>query len=167
MSDKREVKVGDRVTTDNPIMGECVVIARRNTSLWVESACGQLATVDETDCRPVPKPFAEVRPLPSYSDEDGIFVAGDLLVSTINNQFGTARNHTRQTLQGGKGEVMSEPTQKEMEAMFLKSKLPLSGVNWDFFVEGVLGVEPPDQYMPPEVHKAYQAGREAATKGAK
>lgn len=59
---------------------------------------------------------------------------------------------------------MNEPTQKEMEELFLASKLAVNSVNWEFFVEGVIGLEPPGRYMPPEVHMAYQAGRDAIAK---
>ena len=55
-----------------------------------------------------------------------------------------------------------QPTQQEMEQMFLKSGLEKSAFNWSYFVEGVLGDNKPDRYHPPEVHKAYQEGRQAA-----
>lgn len=56
---------------------------------------------------------------------------------------------------------MNSPSQKEMEQMFLASGLEHNMVNWEYFVEGVLGINKPDQYSPPEVHAAYAAGEKA------
>lgn len=76
-----EIKVGDRAQhgADQYGRGECVVLAIDEPECWLKDKSGTRFTAPTSQCRPVPKPFAEVRK--EGNDDFGLYVGGVQIVT--------------------------------------------------------------------------------------